>query len=308
MDMTQRKQAALMGALVADAAALGAHWIYDPDRIATLRARFGRAAFIPVDPAHYEGGVGYFAHASRETGMPTQYGAVLALAIASIRRAGGFDRAAYQSEFAAFFGAGGAYQGYIDRPTRGALANIAADQTDPSGIDDDQLPAIATLPAVIVAHYGESDLLGRIEQAISVTNVNDVASAHGATFAQVLSAVIGGMSLNDALSQLSDPALRDALNTDETDSTVYGGVTGRACHLPMAMPLAMHILTHATSYQDAVERNIAAGGDSAGRAIIIGALAGAAFGLCTENGVPLQWILQLRDGAPLWEDCRALAD
>jgi predicted butyrate kinase (DUF1464 family) len=82
---------------------------------------------FPVDAANYEGVRGYFAHGGRSVGMLTQYGETLRLAIQSVNAAGGdFDVAAYQAAFVAHFGAGGSYQGYIDRVTRGALNNIAS--------------------------------------------------------------------------------------------------------------------------------------------------------------------------------------
>lgn len=61
----------LLGALVADAASLGLHWLYDPDRIAEIATAHGTAAFAPVDAAFFEGATGYFAHAGRHAGMLT---------------------------------------------------------------------------------------------------------------------------------------------------------------------------------------------------------------------------------------------
>ncbi|MGB3279501.1 MAG: hypothetical protein WBA92_09945, partial [Pseudorhodobacter sp.] len=106
--MTTRNTAAcLMGALVADAAALGLHWIYDPDRIATLADARGRAAFTPLNPAHFDGVPAYFAHGLRSPGALTQYGEALHLAIQSLIVSNGrFDETAYQQAYAAHFGPG----------------------------------------------------------------------------------------------------------------------------------------------------------------------------------------------------------
>lgn len=53
----------LLGAVVSDAACLGLHWLYDPERIAEIAAaQGGHVAFTPVDPQHFEGVAGYFAH------------------------------------------------------------------------------------------------------------------------------------------------------------------------------------------------------------------------------------------------------
>jgi hypothetical protein len=284
--MTYHK-AAVLGAIVADAAALGLHWIYDPARIDAIAAQHGTAAFTPLDPANFAGVPSYFAHGARKDGQCSQYGEALRLARPCIGP-DGFDVTAYQTRFAAHFGPGGTYSGYIDRPTHGVLENLAAKVMAPSGIDDDQLPAIARLPAVVAFGRPQDTL-----PAIQVTNVNDVATHYGQIFAGLLRDVLGGGDLLGALNTAAQGAgdLTAALETAETDSTAYGEVTQRACHLPMAMPLAFHILKHSADYREAVERNIRAGGDSCGRAMIIGAVMGAAHGI-EGQGVPLEWVLK----------------
>ena len=88
----------LFGALVADAASLGLHWIYDVDRIAEITAsQDGKCAFTPVDAKNYEDVPSYFAHAGRLNGMLTQYGEVLYLAIRSMNACDGkFDSTSYK--------------------------------------------------------------------------------------------------------------------------------------------------------------------------------------------------------------------
>lgn len=315
MTHPHRSAACLLGALVADAAALGLHWLYDVERIAQItQARGGSGAFVPLDPENYAGAKGVFVHGARGDGMTSQYGAALALALGTMREDGVFDPARYRTAYAEYFGAGGAFTGYIDRPTRGTLANIAAEQIDPSGVDDDQLPALATLPAVVVAHGGTPDLDAAVQAAIRVTNVNPVAEADGAIFARLLADVLAGSDLAPALLKVAESApdahrdaLMHALTTDEDDSTVYGEHSGRACHLPMAMPLIFHILARSDSFAEASERNIAAGGDSCGRAIAIGAVMGALHETDKDRGIPLNWILALQDGAAIWADCRRIA-
>jgi ADP-ribosylglycohydrolase len=303
----------LLGSLVADAASLGLHWLYDPDRIASIAAQRGTATFAPVDAAFFDGVPGYFAHADRHAGMLTQYGEALYVAmrcmIASDRA---FDDSAQRAAFAAYFGPGGAYTGYIDRPTRGALDKIALDQV-PSGIDDDQNPALTRLPAIVAVYHDAPDLTAQAEAAMQITNVNAVAAAYNAVFADLLCRVLNGASIAEALVAAADgatgdvqAALRDALTTPETDSTAYAGRVGRACHLPTAGPVMFHVLRHSTSYADAVERNILAGGDSAGRSLMIGAAMAAEHGIATSKGIPLDWVLHLTEGAAIWQACRAL--
>ena len=148
---------------------------------------------------------------------------------------------------------------------------------------------------------------------MQITNVNAVAAAYNAVFADLLCRVLNGAPIAEALVAAADgatgdvqTALRDALTTPETDSTAYAGRVGRACHLPTAGPVMFHVLRHASSYANAVERNILAGGDSAGRSLMIGAAMAADHGIATSKGIPLDWMLHLTDGAAIWQACRAL--
>lgn len=296
-------RASLLGALVADAAALGLHWIYDPERIKAAAGK--EAAFTPLTPENYEGVPAYFAHGERQNGQQSQYGEILALAMHSLRHADGFDAAQYQAAYAAHFGSGGSYQGYIDKPTRGTLANLAAGQVDPSGVDDDQLPALAPLPALVAFYSADPNMSAHVSRAIKITHVNNTAEHYGQLFATCLRDVIEGTPLREALSKLStqDEVIKAALETSESDPIVYGETTGRACHLSQGFPLAVHILTRCDSYASAIETNINAGGDSCGRAIAIGALAGAAYGV---DAIPLHWILATSDARTHWDSTRAL--
>lgn len=304
----------LLGALVADAASLGVHWIYDPKRIEEIAAhRDGQTSFTPIDAHNFEGVPAYFAHGARSDGDLSQYGEVLWLAIGSILTEHGFDVAAYQESFAAHFGPGGAFVGYIDRPTGGTLENIAGEVLAPSGIDDDQLPATARLPAIMAVYSGKSNAMDMVKAAMEVTNVNDVAWAYSEVFAGLIDRLLGGAELQSALkaaADRADPSIREtlvqALETPEISSTNYAEVNGRACHLPMAAPLIFHILKHSQSYREAVERNNLAGGDSAGRSILIGAIMGLIHGRDEVLGIPLEWVLMLNNSAEIWDGCRAL--
>ena len=312
MHSSQSSAACLMGALVGDAAALGLHWIYDVGRIAEIAARRGgKSAFAPIDPENFKDIPAFFAHGKRRDGMLTQYGEALHLAVRCINRNdGAFDVATYQQDYVDTFGAGGSYQGYIDKPTRGTLANIAVEQLAPSGIEDDQLPALSTLPAIVLAYHDADNFPTTVKEAIQVTSLDAEALAYGGVFTDLLTRVLAGEDIGKALwasaitAGPTGQALLDALDTDEDSSVNYGEITGRACHLSMGMPLAFHILSRAQSFEDAIERNILAGGDSAGRAIVIGAVMGAHHGIAGPSGIPLEWILQTQDAAAIWQDCR----
>lgn len=316
MDRQIQFRNSLLGGLVADAAGLGLHWLYDVKRIAeVVKAHNNHTTFIPIDAKHYAGEVGYFAHGNKQTGMLSQYGESLRLMINSMNACDGrLNIESVQQHFKATFGEGGSYHGYIDKPTAGTLKNIAQGQIEPSGVEDDQLPAVARLAPVVLAHYQRTDCPTTIQQAVKITNTHPDALAYGQVYAELLTLILNHTKLKLALHQVAEKApdrirnvLKHALNSNQSDSIKYGEHTGRACPLSQAMPLCFHILNNSDSYQQATETNILTGGDNAGRAIVIGTILGAYCGMDEIKGIPVDWLLRLHNNLSIWQDCDQLA-
>ena len=138
-ERSDRIEAAIVGAYVADATALGFHWLYDPDRIAELAGDV--PAFREPDATDFEGFKGVFVHAGKRAGDLSQYGFQMRLAVQTMLADGGrFDIPAFQDAFAAAFGPGGSWTGYMDKATKGTLANLAADRHLPRKGRADQQP------------------------------------------------------------------------------------------------------------------------------------------------------------------------
>ena len=304
--MTQTKliSATLFGALTADAAAMGVHWIYDVARLEEIAAAHDDVAFLSPDPDHYENVPSFFAHEGKEAGTLSHYGAAFAGLMHYLAQPEPPSAETYADAFARAFGPGGTFSGYIDRPTREALGNIATG-VQPSGGADDQLPAL--VPAIAMAHMGAARWLP-LQQ---ITHDNLLARDAGILVAGILREVQAGGDLHHVLSEAATHApdpfgapLRQALTTDVYDSVAYGEVTGRACALIQGLPLAFHILHQAEDFAGAIRRNILAGGDSCGRALVIGAVMGAAHGV---EHIPLDWALRLENGHDLWCLSKTLA-
>jgi len=317
MDKHNQYKNTLIGGLVADAASLGLHWLYDVQRITDVfKEHNNQPAFIPINAENYCGEVGYFAHGHKHSGMLTHYGESLRLMINSMNDCQGqFNMASVQQHFKDTFSSGGSYHGYIDKPTAGTLKNLASGRTEPSGIEDDQLPALARLAPVILAYHSHTDFKATLKQAIEITNTHPDALNYGQVYAGLLALILTGSEMKAALQQVAEQApetvrkgLKEAINNNEPDSVKYGELTGRACPLSQAMPLCFHILNNTESYQQAVETNILAGGDNAGRGIVIGTLLGAYYGIDENKGIPIEWLLKLDDGLGLWKACKQLSN
>ena len=158
--MNIRQQNSALGALVADAAALGLHWMYDLERLQKVIAETSgnSPAFINPNPDHYAGKVGYFAHAGKQAGDQSHYGETYLLNLGHLHTSGEFQMRKFQQSFIATFGPGGSFSGYIDKPTGITLKNLQSidfdnaenKSTEASGADDDQIPALTPVAALLL--------------------------------------------------------------------------------------------------------------------------------------------------------------
>lgn len=180
-----------------------------------------------------------------------------------------------------------------------------------SGADDMQLPAVSKLPPLVASHYGTSNLLEVVESAVRVTNHNDDAVAWAKCAAVLLDRLFRGESLasamNEAITEAPDQeSLKRALEASKLSGVAAGDTFGRTCYLQEAMPVSFHILNTARSYTEAIRANIHCGGDSCGRAWIIGPAMAAMHGVGGETGIPLSWLARVTDAAAVYRDIESL--
>lgn len=180
-----------------------------------------------------------------------------------------------------------------------------------SGANDMQLPAGSKLPPLVACYCGIDDLLAKTEAAVRVTNHNDEAVAWAKCAARLLEGLYQGKPMSDTLdsaaAEASDPdSLNKARSGERLDAVGAGESFGRTCYLHEAMPVIFHILSHAISYTEAVRANIHCGGDSCGRAWIIGPAMAATHGVGTEHGIPLSWLAQVTEAAAVYRDIKSL--
>ncbi|MGR2767828.1 ADP-ribosylglycohydrolase family protein [Photobacterium ganghwense] len=310
--MAQR-YAALMGALVADAAAMGTHLIYSPERIASL-TELPHFPFIEPDPAHYQGVEGFYAHDKLTAGELTIYGEWLALYIRLLSQPG-IETLSIQQAILDFFGPGGEFVGYIDTPTKALLLTLFSlppeDWPDDSGIDDDQNTALCAVPALIAMKMPSDLLEQEIERILGITHQNETALVCAKAFAAALNEGLRSRRIEPVLNvlkvkcrglvQMRIEAVR-AMETLEQAMTV----ASPACHLQDSLPMAAWILQTTNSYTEAILKNVAVGGDSCGRGMIVGALAGACYGFGDEAGIPISWLMTLQMGEAMAEDIEQL--
>ncbi len=373
--LNERCRNMILGALVADAATMGLHWIYDQERIREVAPE--SPEFTKPDAAHYSGVPAYFAHEARTAGDFSQYGEQAALMLSTLAGSEGvFDPITFAEHFRSHFGYGGAYVGYIDHATRDTLDNFrrfedavhaACDevlsqsdtklikaiankavpvlvrsggealtdalgdairqatkepevltQTDalqaalkaipkPTGAHDLQMPATAKLPALIavLAQKGitsGSQFDATVASAVRVTSDHATADTYSRICAHMIAAALLHGNVDEAIAAAravapaeADTLLEQALEMRGQDANSATQHFGMACDLPFGVPSAVQNIATSSSYTEAVRRNIYAGGDNCGRAIIVGAVMGAVYGIGGEAGIPEAWISRLTE-------------
>ncbi len=372
MNSQQRDRArnCIMGAVVADAASMGFHWLYSQRRISELAP--DEPEFRAPDENDYADGAGYFAHAQKSVGDLSQYGEQMMVMLHSlVQTEGSYQKAHYTEQFRRHFGYGGEFVGYIDSPTRQTLDRIYRDEhaaleavdavtyegdqreqhamltkvlaaakqyegqgfrervewyadamPDPArsrtyglalvdalaakddfpGAIDEQLPAVSKLPPLVACHIDDPELPTITESAIRVTNNAPRAVDFGRVCTELLKTSIQGASIGEAI-EAAVAAGSDATRERLTSALAMDGSVRKAtrefglhCDLGAGIPSVMHNLQSTTSFTEAIRRNILAGGDNCGRAIVLGAVCGAQFGMGGEAGIPLAWVNRLSKG------------
>ena len=279
--MSANRKNALTGTLVADAAAMGLHWLYDQEQIAAINAT-GSVLFRQPDANAFADRKAFFAHAGRHAGQLSHYGESARL-LSEVCANGGYDSGAHRDAFFASFGPCGSFRGYADRPTKALVARIindGDDVQDPTGSDDDQLPALAPVAGMFANGFSR-DLTAAAVCVIS-THKDVLDSAE--LLLACLNDIADGKSLKSALKDTAQSAstpinslVQEALALDPYQPLEAARHFGMACQVKQGMPVVWHILNHADSFEMAVHDNISCGGDSCGRAMALGAIAGLAF-------------------------------
>ena len=293
-----RIRGAIWGQFVGDAFCLGSHWIYD---LAELTQRFpgGPRGFETPAAGHY--------HFGKMPGDLTHYGDGALLQLQSLAERGAFDAVDFGARFVAMIESP-EYRGYRDHAAKGTMANAREFRTahpgEPygyqDGSDDDQPATVSRLAPVAARHFRDSGYLAVVERATRVCQNNDRAVAYAEGHALVLRELFSGNALLEAFRAAAGimaekgpegaevaGRINDAIAVQELSVREATLRFGQSCPLEASFPSAIHCaLRHSDDFAAALQATAAAGGDSAGRASMVGAWLGASLGI---GAVPAQW-------------------
>lgn len=310
--------AAIRGAIVADAATMGLHWIYDPSELLQRVVGEDRTPeFVTPPQPNFYSSDDFRGH--YQAGMSSPYGELLVHTAQHVASVGPMHLSGYTASKALYAWAK-SFGGRPDSALQQFMETyetkkdtITNDNYTSCGADDHQAMIYAKVVPVTCLYAGQTELVDKLEQVIRAHQNNDEAVAFGVASARLLEAVLLGAPLDQALATCYENNQNDAdikkayewaraaaatgdsleqlllklshdMMKDTPDSPFYN-FAARSCSLPQAFmgPLALFYKPNLT-YKTAVRENILAAGDNCSRSMLVGAVYGA-----LEGQVPEDW-------------------
>lgn len=289
--MKARAEAMVLASFAADSLALGVHWIYDTNRIAT---EFGRVSdLLAPEPGGY--------HAGKRQGDFTHYGDQAFHLLEHLASRGGqFEPAAYARAWQEFFTG---YSGYMDKATTATLSNMAAGRDlTACGSPSNDLGGAARIAPLIYRYRDDPDLLVKaVKEQTAITHTGSGIEDGALFIARSCYAILHGATIQEAFAQALDCGIGDVdldlrLNsgivTDDLTVLQAVGKFGPMCAVNAALPGAIYTaLRHVDDLEEALSETVMAGGDSAARGMVVGMVLGASLG---KGAIPRRWLEGMR--------------
>jgi ADP-ribosylglycohydrolase len=274
---------AVYGALIGDAFALGAHWLYDTDEI--------KESF--PDYEHFHDPVTQY-HGEKKAGDLSHYGDQTMWLLESIALEKDFSLASFATRWKAYMSE---YKGYIDGASKTSLENLKAGKSPfESGSSSQDLSVVGRIaPLLLLYHDDEKALADSALLQAKMTHNSQVVVDAIRFFSHLLHLVLAGCSPTKAVEKILDETqstsiqtwIKTALASREHDTLEAIHACGQSCNVKGGCPGALHlILKYEDDYAEAMKQNVYAGGDSCARGMVAGMILGAYNGL---DNIPMQW-------------------
>jgi ADP-ribosylglycohydrolase len=288
--MNKKPKAMVLSSFAADSLALGVHWIYNTR---VIDKKFGRVEhFLKPERPTY--------HPTKERGEFTHYGDQTLILLESVAECNGFNLADFSERWQSLFAN---YAGYVDGATKATLENLASEKSPTeSGSGSDDLAGASRIASLVYVYRNDPQELmagARAQTAFTHNNSHVIQSA--AFFATIAHQILAGATPLAAIEQAkkdefhSDPFkewIQKGLESAEQDSRQAISDIGQMCEIPAAFPAVVHLIAkYENDLKTALIENVMAGGDSAGRGLLVGLVLGAHLGM---DAIPSEWLSDMK--------------
>lgn len=288
--MNSKAKAMVLASFAADSLSLGVHWIYNTN---VIDKKWGRVEeYIKPERPTY--------HPTKDLGEFTHYGDQTLLLLKSIADTSGFDLNHFADQWQQFFNS---YDGYFDGATKDTRENFAAGKgpTESASASNDFAGAARIAP---LAYCYRNDLERLVDSARSqtaLTHGNQEVVESAEFFSRVVFKVLQGESPTAAIKR----TLKEGFDREPYSKWIEEGFStinkdtrqtmldfGQMCEIEAAFPCVIHLITkYEDDLKEGLIENAMAGGDSAGRGLMVGMVLGAHLG---GAAIPPKWLSDLK--------------
>jgi ADP-ribosylglycohydrolase len=288
--MKEKPKAMVLASFGADSLALGVHWIYNTR---VIDKKFGRVDhFIKPERPTY--------HPTKSRGEFTHYGDQSLILLESVAECEGFDLTDFSDRWQKLFDN---YDGYVDSATKGTLENLASGKSPTeAGSGSDDLAGASRIAALVYVYRNDPHkLIDSVRAQTAFTHNNPPVIQSAVFFASIAHQILAGTTPLAAIEQAqkdefhSDPFkewIQLGLESTEQDSRQAILDFGQMCEIPAAFPGVVHLIAkYENDLKAALVENVMAGGDSAGRGLLVGLVLGAHLGM---EAIPPEWLNDMK--------------
>jgi len=271
--MKNRLQAALWGAFYGDAYALGAHWLYDTHQIS--KSEFDAKRFNdPLSDYHKGKNAGDFTH------YGDQMLWLLEAVAADDFSVHGFS-VVWKEKMSD-------YKGYVDGASKQTMEALEQGKNSlVCGSNSRDLSVVGRMMPLIYAYHNDMDKMMEYVKLHTVfTHMTKELVESAAYFNELILAVSLGADIDHAIDEIAlaysegiQKWVDQGVGMAETESVEAIKSLGQSCSVDGGFAAVIYILSRFSDFQEAMEANVLAGGDSAARGMIVGAVLGAYGGM-----------------------------
>ncbi len=287
--MKQNIKQAVMASFVADALALGVHWVY---RATDIDDKYGRLeSMVAPEIAKW--------HRGKEKGAFTHYGDQSLVLLKSLAHAKVFDLELFAQNWQDSFQN---YSGYIDQATRETLANFSAGmKPDKAGSPSSDLGGASRMVPLAGWYQDQPDgFIAACREQTLMTHTHPQVVACAELFARTYIFVLAGKNPIDAILTATDamegvPDIKQAvgkgIESKTQDTRTAIARFGQMCSVDAALPGTIHLIAkYEEDLKEALVENIMAGGDSSARGMFAGFILGAHS---DPDAIPEEWLKEM---------------
>jgi ADP-ribosylglycohydrolase len=287
MENMDKIRATILGSFVGDAMSLGTHFVDDQDAI---KEKYGRIeTLIKPELATF--------HQNVQKGDFTHIGDQAYELLIETSLNDSFDQITFGTRFRCLFKNN--YKGHIDEATQKTLDVLCGYVPFHEGISRSSNLCGAARIAPLFMAYGENldALHDAVASFVSYTHEEPRVINTGKFFAEVVYTIIHeSIGAKEAIDKVMATEkyeniasmIQQGLDSVERDSSEVVRDFGLGCDIEGALASTIHMIVKYTDdYKEAIIQNTMAGGDSAGRGMIIGMVLGAALG---ADAIPKEWL------------------